>query len=262
MVIYVDILFVVNFFITYLLLLFTSLMLKGRSNTARFLLASAFGGVYALVILIDDLSFLVTFLGKIAASFIIVLIAFGFKRLFVYLKSVIVFYFSNMLFLGIITALLFAFKPQGITLSNSVVYFDISAKTLLICAIIAYGISYAVVKIYNHSIGKSEIYQITIYKENSAYNLFAFADSGNKLKEPFSDFPVIIADRSKIDVKTERVIPYNTVGGEGMLKAFKPDKVVISNGKNSFETERVYIALSAVESKEFSAIINPELLNI
>lgn len=262
MVIYVDILFVVNFFITYLLLLFTSLMLKGKSNTIRFLLASALGGLYALVILIDDLSFLLTFLGKIIVSFIIVFIAFGFKRLLVYLKSVIVFYFSNMLFLGVITALLFAFKPQGIAMNNSVVYFDISAKALLICALVAYAISYAIVKIYNHSIAKSEIYQVAIYKDNSVYNLFAFADSGNKLKEPFSDYPVIIADKSKVNVNAERVIPYNTVGGEGMLKAFKPDKVVISNGKNSFEAERVYIALSVVDSKEFSAIINPELLNI
>ena len=92
--------------------------------------------------------------------------------------------------------------------------------------------------------------------------MFAFLDSGNKLTEPFSNYPVIIVDQDKIRFDTERLIPYNTVGGEGVLNAFKPDKIIVSNGKKSFESDRVYIAMSNVDSKDFSAILNPQLLNI
>lgn len=262
LVIYVDVLFVVNFFITYLLLLFTSLLLKRDKKIIHLLFASAVGGLYSLVILADNLNFLVTAMGKILASFLIVFIAFGFVRLTVFLKSALLFYFSNLVFLGIIVAIQLIFKSSGIALNNGTVYFDISAKILLLSALFAYLISVAVIKIYNHTIEKKQIYSVTIDKNGRTTHLYALSDSGNKLKEPFSDYPVIVADKSKISFNAERVVPYNTVGGEGVLQAFKPDKVVISNGKNSFETDRVYIAMSSVESKDFSAIINPEILNI
>lgn len=262
LIIYADVLFVINFFITFLLLKLTNLLLKNNAAALRLLASSAVGGLYSLVIFADRMGILLTVFGKLAASLLIIFISFGGKRVVVLLKALLIFYFSNMLFLGITVALIYAFKPSGILLNNSIVYFDISARMLVICAVAAYLISVVVIKIYNRTISKSEIYNITIHKNDDTYRMLAFADTGNKLREPFSDFPVIIADKSKFDSYEERIIPFNTVGGEGMLKAFKPDKVIISNGRNSFETDRVYVALSEVENNEFSAIINPEILNI
>lgn len=262
LIIYVDVLFTVNFFITYLLLLFTSLMLKRKQSTLRLLAASALGGAYSLVILADSLGFMLTFIGKLLAALIIVFAAFGFGRLTVFLKSVILFFFSNVLFLGIIAAAQMIFKADGIALSNGAVYFDISARALIISAAAAYLISSAALKIYNRTIEKRQIYSVTINKNGTSAHLYALSDSGNKLREPFSDYPVIVADRAKVSFDAERVVPYSTVGGDGVLQAFKPDRVVISNGKNSFETDRVYIAMSDVGSKDFSAVLNPEILNI
>lgn len=159
-------------------------------------------------------------------------------------------------------AMWLAFKPNSFVFNNDSVYFDIPAKALLVSALVAYIISICVIKIYNYTISKKEIYSLKIFKGESEYNLFAFLDTGNKLREPFSNFPVIIVDSSKIDFECERVIPFDTVGGEGMLKAFKPDKIVISNGKSSFECKDVYIAVSKVDSKDFSAILNPQIMTI
>lgn len=262
MTIYVDVLFVLNFFITYLLLLLTKALTKSTPKTYRLLIAGVIGGLYSLVILAPKLNFLITFFGKISVSAVMILIAFGFKRLTVYLKSLCLFYFSNMLFLGIIMAMWLAFKPNSFVINNDAVYFDIPAKALLVSALVAYIISICVIKIYNYTISKKEIYTLRIFKGESEYNLFAFLDTGNKLREPFSNFPVIIVDSSKIDFECERVIPFDTVGGEGMLKAFKPDKIVISNGKSSFECTDVYIAVSKVDSKDFSAILNPQIMTI
>lgn len=262
MIVYVDVLFVVNFFITYLLLLFTKLFVKDNPKIIRMLAGAFVGGAYSLVILADELNFLVTAIGKIAVSALIVFIAFGFKRASHFAKKLGIFYFSNMLLLGVILAIWLIFKPDGIAIHNDVVYFDIPAQTLLISALAAYLISLAAVKIYNRTIGKNEIYSLTIIKNNEEVHLYAFADTGNKLKEPFSDYPVIVIDESKISFETERIIPFNSVGGEGMLRAFRPDKVIISNGRGTYETDRVYIAVSSVESKDFSAILNPEIINI
>ena len=262
MTLYVDVLFVVNFFITYLLLLLTKLFVKENVKTSRLLISSFVGGAYSLVILADELHFLITAIGKIFISAVIILIAFGFKRATVFIKTLAIFYFSNMLLLGVILALWLLFKPQGIAIHNDVLYFDIPARALLISALFAYLIALLVVKLYNRTVGKNEIYSLTIFKNGEELHMFAFADTGNKLKEPFSDYPVIVVDGSKISFDAERVIPFNSVGGEGVLKAFKPDKIIISSGKKSFETDRVYIAVSSVESKDFSAILNPEIINI
>ncbi len=56
-VIYVDILFVVNFFITFFLLQVTAKFSKRSEKLWRIVLASFIGGVYSLVILWDSLNF-------------------------------------------------------------------------------------------------------------------------------------------------------------------------------------------------------------
>lgn len=93
MVIYVDVLFVVNFFITYLLLFATSFLAKSEMKQYRAIIASLAGGLYSLVIICDKLNFLISTLGKIAVSILIVFIAFGFKRFTVFLKKLFCFLF-------------------------------------------------------------------------------------------------------------------------------------------------------------------------
>lgn len=59
-------------------------------------------------------------------------------------------------------------------------------------ALAAYVISILIIKIYNYTISKKEIYSLTIVAGDEQTHLFAFLDSGNKLKEPFSDYPVTL----------------------------------------------------------------------
>lgn len=260
MVIYVDVLFVVNFFITYLLLLLTGRLAHREAKQLRLVVSSAAGGIYSLVIIADDFGFLLSAIGKTVASVLLVLIAFGFKRVGVWLKAYVIFLFSNALLLGVICAGCLIFKPQGIALNNGTIYFDISAKMLLSCALAAYLLSTVVIKIHNKTVRRDEIYSVTVLKNGDEHHFFAFADSGNKLREPFTDYPVIIVDKDKISYPCERVIPYNTVSGEGVLQAFKPDSVIIKNGKSTVEASCVYIALGDVSSKDFSAILSDELI--
>lgn len=262
MVIYVDVLFVLNFFFTYLLLLLTKLFNRKGAKVWRLLGASAFGGIYALVIFAPKLNFLITFAGKFAVSLIIVLIAFGFNGIKQFLKNLAIFYFSNLVLLGVVAGLWLIAKPQGVAVKNDIIYFDISAEVLLVSGLFAYVAALLIVKIHNSSISKNEIYSLTVYHQGKTVHMYAFADSGNKLREPFSNYPVIIADKDKIPFETNRIIPYSTVGGEGSLNAFKPDRVTVAFGKNKITTDRIYIAKSDVKSKEYSAILNPEILKL
>lgn len=262
-VIYVDVLLVVNFFITFLLLLVTQKLAKENSKLIRLVLASFAGSAYSLVILFDELDFAVSLLGKLCAAFVIVLIAFRLTSFKCFIKNTAIFFFVNFVFVGIMVGLWMIFKPSGIVINNSTVYFDVSATALLVSAFLAYIISAVIIRIYNNKTAKKELYSVTVYKDGKKYSFFAFADSGNKLREPFSDSPVIVADADLFkDVECNRVIPVSTVNAEGMLTAFKPDKVVISTSRGEGVLNRVYIALSKnVKKGEYRGIINPESVN-
>ena len=140
MTIYVDVLFVLNFFITYLLLLLTKSLVKFTSKAGRLLFGALIGGVYSLVILAPNLNFFASLIGKLLVSMLIVAASFNIKRLTVFLKTLACFYFSNMLFLGIILALWFWIKPKGIVVNNGIPYFSIPAGTLLLlfCFVLFY----------------------------------------------------------------------------------------------------------------------------
>lgn len=262
-VIYVDVLFVVNFFITFLLLLITRRLAKEETKMVRLVAASFVGGAYSLVILFDNLAFAVSLIGKFAAACVIVLCAFKIRSFKSYAKNVSVFFFTNFVFVGIMVGLWMIFKPAGIVINNSTVYFDISAKVLVFSALAAYIVSAVVIRIYNSRIAKKELYELTVFYGDNKQKLFAFSDSGNNLREPFSDYPVIVADEKLFNgVTCNRVIPITTVGGESMLYAFKPDKVVVSTAWGTAQLERVYIALSPnVRKGEYQGIINPNAID-
>lgn len=262
-VIYVDVLFLVNFLITFFLLLLTSKLSKNEINLLRAVAGSLIGGVYSLVILADDLKFFVSYLGKFAAGCIIVAAAFkinGFKN---YIKEVVIFFFSNLIFVGVIVGGWMIFKPPGVVINNNTIYFNISAKLLLFSALAAYVVSTVVIRIYNNKIAKKEIYRVTVEKNGKEFKFFAFADSGNNLKEPFSNYPVIVADKNLFEgVETERLVPYSTIGSQGVLNAFKPNEVTVCAGNKKYSIQNVYIALNDnLKKGEFRGIINPNILN-
>lgn len=262
-VIYVDVLLVVNFFITFLLLLVTQKLAKQNFKLVRLVTASFAGAAYSLIILADRLPAAVNILGRLIAACVIVLIAFKLSTFRCFVKDTALFFLSNFIFVGIIAGMWMIFKPSGIAVRNGAVYFDISAPVLLLSALFAYLISIAAVRIYNGKTAKNELYRLRVSYNGEETVFFAFADSGNNLREPFSNSPVIVADSSLFKgAQCSRLIPVSTVSGEGVLAAFKPDSVVVSTSRATAQLKDVYIALSDnVKKGEYRGIINPKSIS-
>lgn len=266
-VIYVDVLFVINFFVTFFILQITAKMSKKHPKTLRLIIASVVGGFYSLIIFADGLSVFLLSISKIIASAIIVLIAYKFYRVKSFVVTYALFLISNFILLGVIIGFYLLTKSQYIVVNNSIVYFDISARGLLLCAFVAYLISCIVVKIYNRTLSKNEIYKIVIENKSKSVSLFALADTGNKLYEPFSNSPVIVADKNIVEKIAKdsivRIIPATTVNDSSFLQGFKPDKVIIKTSKGDEVIDNVYIAMSEnMNENGFSAVINPEILSV
>ena len=161
-VIYLDVLFIINFFITFLLLEITARLCKKEPRLFRLVLSAAFGGLYSMIILVDNLPWYISLISKIAACVLIILIAFKFYRVKSFAVALGIFLFSNFLFLGIIVGIYLLSGNHMIAVNNSTVYLNIGAKALLFSAAAAYVVASLVVRIYNKSVSKGDIYSLVI----------------------------------------------------------------------------------------------------
>ena len=126
-----------------------------------------------MIILVDNLPWYISLISKIAACVLIILIAFKFYRVKSFAVALGIFLFSNFLFLGIIVGIYLLSGNQMIAVNNSTVYFNIGAKALLFSAAAAYVVASLVVRIYNKSVSKGDIYSLVIENGGRSVSLFA-----------------------------------------------------------------------------------------
>ena len=284
--IYIDILICVNLFINYFTLRATSKFLYIKSNKIKMILAALLGAIYSLYILLPFKNIFSSMTVKFLMSVTIILVAFGLQNKKNLIKCIVCFYSINFAFSGCILALWFIFRPDGLVVNNGMVYFNISPLVLIILTVL----SYTLINIINKFIGKQE--NTSLYKKihisiaNQKIILNAKIDTGNNLKEPFSNLPVIVVNKGKIDsiipkdiqlltaqdilnpekIKNTsiklRVVPFRTISSEGILPAFKPDYIIIYDNNNNEIKKEVYIAIckEGILDPKYDALINPEIL--
>lgn len=175
-----------------------------------------------------------------------------FKRLF--------FLFAITFLFGGVTYAIYIFIDRDILVySNGIIYFDVNMTFLVICSVISYLIITFITKYTDKKSSKNKEYYVTIENNGKTVSCTGLMDTGNNLREPFSDYPVIMADKSVFNsVYTDesiRIIPVSTVNGESIIKAFKPQKITIGN----FTTDKIYIAESTTKLDEYKIILNINL---
>lgn len=216
----------------------------------------------------------------------IILSVFGFKNIRFFIKASLCFFFVNFVFSGLMLALWFTFKPRGMEISNGIVYFNISPLVLVFSTLISYFIIEIINRTLSVNTAKNSFYTIKIDFGEKTEKLKAKIDTGNLLREPFSNLPVVIIRKStalkivpksilnSIDtyshltenthtpgsiLRSIRIVPFSTLLGEGVLPAFKPKKIISPDGI----PKEAYIAICPDNnlSEEIEALINPEIIN-
>lgn len=278
-VIYIDVLICVNLVINYFLILATSKFLYLRLKRLRLILGEVLGAVYSLYILLPDYPVFVSLITRLFMAATIMGTVFGFKNLKILAKSVAYFFVVSFLFSGIMFGMWYVFRPRGMAINNGVVYFNISPLLLIASSLVAYTVIEITNRILEKKENKNLVCSVLVKVGERQVNFAAKVDTCNFLREPFSNLPVIVASEEVLkpilpqdfwpfikgnemqnfeDFKI-RFIPFQTVSGEGLLPAFKPDVVKI---KNDFEKE-AYIAVCSKEvlpDGTFS-LINPLLID-
>ena len=288
--IYVDVLLGINLFINYFTLIGTSRFLYIKYKRIRIFLASLLGAFYSLYIFLPKMNLAVSILIKLFMVTTIIFAAFGTESKRLQIKAALSFWGMNVAFSGIMFALWCAFAPRGLIINNSVVYFNMSPLLLLISTVIAYTIIEFGSRVLEKKAIKEILCRVGIEIGGKRVVVEGKVDTGNSLREPFSNLPVVVVPKGKIlDVvpkdmwdflsstdissfnfktstnlrKKLRMVPFRTVSGDGVLPAFKPDNIQIERGKDKVMNKEAYVAVckDGMIGGEISALISPELVD-
>ncbi len=243
--VYVDVLFIINFIIDYILLSITSLFVKKRPRIIRTCLASAFGAVYAAFVFFMPFGTLFIFTLSVLTSFCMVMITYGIKNAAFLLKNIAVFYLVSFVTSGAGFAVLFfgnKFGKVNFAVNAGIFYADINAYAMLAIFVVSVTVIHLSAGYIKKQHIKSQfLYNITIEKNGKSVTDTALFDTGNFLRDPISQNSVVIAEWQTVSALfsggrlSECVaklpeefiyIPCHGINGNAGLFAFRPDKII------------------------------------
>ncbi len=269
-VVYADILILVNFIVDYFLLAISARFLHKKPRLHRQLLAAFLGGLFSLYIFLPQSNFLFQTLIQIFMCIALALLEFGFGGFKAFFRSVAVLYIVNFAYSGAMIALWLAAKPAGMVINNSVVYFNVSPLFLIGFSVLGYFLVAFLRKVLQKSFSQSSACTVTVVCGKSSLTLCGIVDTGNNLTDAFGLSQIFVTEdcvvdallkSEKLNVSRYRAIPCNTVTGECLLDGYRIDTAQVVFEKRKFCFKNPILAVSQTSLEECKIIVNPNDLN-
>ncbi|MCL2580294.1 MAG: sigma-E processing peptidase SpoIIGA [Oscillospiraceae bacterium] len=281
---YLDVLLVINYLVTALLLAGMSRLLGTAIPRRRMIGAALLGAVGSLVIFLPFTSFFAMLGYRVLLSAGIVMAALPWEGWVRFLKGWFVFFAVSFFFAGVMLGIWLLFSPSGMVYHGGVVYFNLNPITLLISTAVAYLLLGLIGRLTRGGRVSGTTCKVTVKLSGRRCTLPALIDTGNSLYEPFSGIPVIVCPLDAVasilppgmatsiragdlgGVKQAgvriRLIPYAALGKTGTLPALRVDELIIRQESALYKAELCYMAVSAEKLGEGGgqAILNPDLI--
>lgn len=295
MTIYIDVILAENLMMNYIILLATGIVAKVKIKQFRLVLASLIGAIYTIISYMKILNLQFSFVFKIILSIIIVYAAYNPQRMSKMWKILLIFYLVSFVFGGVAFSLIYIVKPQEVLVKNGMFLGTYPLKTIMLGAVIAFLIIIATFKIVKNKISKKDvIYDIEVMINDKKITARALIDTGNMLKEPITNTPVIVIEKALLyeclpkeilnhleniiggdfkDIPEEvqdryisklKLIPFSSLGKQnGMLLGIKPKKIKIVKEDEIVEKENVILGIyqqSLTKRGEYQALMGMEFI--
>lgn len=259
MIIYIDVLIFTNIIINYCILSLSQKFVHFKTNQLRLVLASFTGALFSFIVFIPHINTFLSYALKLIVAIIMCMVGFSYRINRLFIRLIITVFFITIIFCGTIVLVYNNFNLKNMAVINDIVYFQTKPLHLILCSIVIYLIITLINYIFSEHHSNS-IVHTTIVHNNNTFDCIGKIDTACSVVEPFSGFPVIIAESSIFannDIKTTRIVPYKSLGNQGVMKAFKPDKVFIDNKEIN---KNIYVGIyQSVIDIDFKAIINSEI---
>ncbi|MBA4494240.1 sigma-E processing peptidase SpoIIGA [Paenactinomyces guangxiensis] len=301
MVVYADLIFLLNGYIDFLLLWLTSGIRKQKTSMWRLLSAAAVGGMYSMLQLWPQFALAFFFPIKILVSMVMVWIAYGFRHPTSYLRNLGVFYLVCFIAGGALIALHYVFTGDsqvagGIFLTQSANGWGSPVSLLLIiCGFpLVWGYTkYSLRSLEERQTVNQYLTQIKLSIGGKEVECTGLIDTGNQLRDPVTRTPVMMVELEQLESRLPlqlkqmvqekdwekgwlmlppewmtkvRVIPYRVAGNKGeMMIALKPDQVKILKENQWNNVGKVLIGIDVGRLSSdgtYQAIIHPSCLSV
>lgn len=260
MVLYLDVFIIENFIVNLFLLYITTQTLRIKENIIYIILSAILGTAYALIMIYTRFLYFFNIPLKIIVAIVMILIVLRKKDIALIVKATLIFIFYSMLLAGIC---IFLEININHSIYNKLGIF--SYKYLVLAIMTIYIVIHRIVNyIRDRNECTSFIYEVDIVMDNCTEYVKAFLDTGNELREPATNLPVMIVEKEclrdlKMNEDKKFTIPYRVVNGfTGELYGFKP-KYINIHKKDKIEKREVIVALcnnGLSELNEYNALLS------
>lgn len=294
-VVFVDVLVLENFILNYLLLYIINRFCKCNAKWWKIVLASMFGACYVLVIFFPELRVLYSLLIKMMIPMVMVAIAFTPGDLRGFLKMLFLFYIEAFIIAGCILCIFYLYNQDISVIRGAALLDKMTANYMIIGSLIAiilvkFGFDF----LDNYHRGEKNRISIMIIINNKSCRLTALVDTGNSLKDPLTNSPVVVVyTRAVLGILPEeilnnvdygesleditaripesdfksrlRLIPFKALGTDnGLLTGIRVDRINIDLKSCKKVIENAVIALynkPLSSDGDYQALAYPEILN-
>ncbi|SIT00395.1 sigma-E processing peptidase SpoIIGA [Alicyclobacillus vulcanalis] len=296
-VVYIDIVWMVNFIMDFALLWTTGWLMKRRPRWKRLLMGALLGATYALALFVPALSPATTWPGKALVSVLMVWIALPHRNAVDLARLVGIYYLVSFVVAGASVAARFALP--GTTLnhalwSNRGVAFATSGETLGLMVglpLALEGLKRLAARLRKDARIDASLVDLEVEFDEHVVRCRALVDTGNALSDPVSKRPVSLMDAEVImpafpDAVRERVargqdvldaltealpgtrfaiVPFQGASGRGLTVALRPKAVYLvqADGSRIRGADSLFAVFPGVLSADgtFQAILHPEVMN-
>ena len=299
-VVYFDQVFLLNLILDLVILWGAGKLAQARTTKWRLLAGAGIGAFYSLALFFPWYEFLFTVLIKFIFSVLMVFTAFpGItpKKFIIILGY---FYLTSFTLGGIMFGMAYFLAPYGNPVDLIRGILVVASAHYPVVLIITLGTALILLKfglpVFKEKFLK-KIFQValTIRFGQDKLSMEALVDTGNSLKDPITQMPVVIVEyealkailpagiREVFQQGNEpdpmkllsslsdtswgtrfRVIPFNSLGRHnGMLMGFKPDEIEVMNGDTPIRTREVIIAIynkRLCPEGSYHALLHPGIL--
>lgn len=297
MYVYIEYVILENIIINFIILYVSKMLTRTKTSKLRLFIASLVGSLYILIAFFPSLQFMGKFIIKFSVSALMVIIAFSPIKLNHFIKQISAFYMASFVFAGTTIGIYYILNNNFIMGNLSFKSSEELAKFLVLGIGMAIILIRYIFKYHKARMNKENfLTNITISLNNKKVNIMALIDTGNSLKEPISQKPVIIAeynalkailpdelnnvyqDSKKLDLGSIaemmeeigdriklRLIPFKSLGNDnGILIGFKPDSIsVYLDSSIKRLTEETIVAIyndKLAQDEQYNGLLHPEIL--
>lgn len=295
MTVYIDVVLIENLIMNYIIIFATGIILKIKMKQIRIILGSLIGAIYTIIAYVSNLRIYSNFILKFILSIIIVYVSFNPQTQKQLWKSLLIFYLTSLVFGGAAFAIIYVVRPQEILRNNQLIFGTTSMKIILFSAILAFIVIILAFKIVKNKISKKDMFcDIEVKINEEIIKTKAMIDTGNFLKEPITNKPVVVIEHTLLyhcipkqilnnieqilggdfsnvpeEIREEYIsklkfIPFSSLGKQnGMLIGINAKYIKIKSEENENINENVIVGIynkSLTKRGEYRALIGIELV--